>query len=120
WATCLPTDARSFSKGNPATSGRSARPGVVRASGSRTDLAPPCPERLPRSMPVCKILPGSGGFVAFPGDRTEAAVLLEWAGRSAARSRPGAVRRRVPEAGHPAEPAAPELPCLLEALGALG
>src|SRR4029453_14173437 len=119
WATCLPTDARSFSKGNPATSGRSARPGGVRASGSRTDLAPPCPERLPRSMPVCKILPGSGGFVAFLGDRTEEAVLLEWAGCSAALSRPGPLRRRVPEAGHPAEPAVQDLAGLLEELGDL-
>src|SRR4029453_4734722 len=68
-------------------------------------------------MPVCKILPGSGGFVAFPGDRTEEAVLLEWAGRSAARSRPGAVRRRVPEAGPPAEPAVHDLAGLLEELG---
>src|SRR4029453_11607649 len=105
WARCLPTDARSFSiyEIRPLLGDRRDR-GVVRASGSRTDWLP-CPQRLPRSMPVCKILPGSGGFVAFPGDRTEEAVLLEWAGRSAARSGPGAVRRRVPEAGHPAEPA---------------
>ncbi len=48
----------------PATCGRSARPGVVRASGSRTDLAPPCSRRdgtgsMPRPQNPAGIGPDS-------------------------------------------------------------
>jgi hypothetical protein len=44
---------------------------VVVSSGSRTDLAPPCSQSLARSLPVCKIRRGSGGFVGFLRARIE-------------------------------------------------
>ena len=50
-------------------------------------------------MPVCKILPGSGGFVAFPGGRIEMISLLDRTEGSGALSRFGTVRRWVPAGG---------------------
>jgi hypothetical protein len=65
WARCLPpTDACSCSIVVPAASaGRRARGSYAPRGAGPTWLH--VPQRLPCSMLVCKIRPGSGGFVAF-------------------------------------------------------